>query len=322
MKEKSFLAGLIIIVLVGLVLIGCDKSPVESDTDGNSINSAALNAIITSESETLEQVGYDDGGEQLYFYDTEGLNGSENVLNTIKFGRKGEFRPESVEFEYFGNPGEPDTMAIATITRKFIGKFVIAEKDTTNAPEDYRIYTKTMDHTLVRKAVFERRHFTGSPRLDWKLDQVSMGMGYSTPTTLIIHEVKILGPAGQEFTMTSPLDYWMAKDSELPVFSRLDTVKVFVKLSNSNNYPPAPGTTVLLHHGVNGRLVRARRPLNDEGVYPDAAAGDGIFSGSWVVQRKPGLYHTVIDAIDNGTIFNATAPYNSLGWDTPYRVKF
>jgi len=320
MKSRLFKSGVLLMFISIISFIGCEKSPVDNITQEPNANDEALSEIIASEGDVLDQTSLDDDGEQSIIYDTENATDGES-LNTVRFGRRGEFLLDSIEYEYFGEEGQPDTLAIATITRTFKGEFIIAEKDTTDAPEDYRIYKKDMENTLVRKTKLVRRMNTGNPRLDWKLDQVSMGIGYSDPTTINISEVKIVGPDGQEYIATSPLDYYMDKVG-LPTFSRRDTVKVYVSLSNTNNYEPAPGTTVLLHWGVGHRIKRARRPFNDEGIYPDEVAGDGVFSGYWVVQRRPGKYHAAIDAIDNGTIYDATAPYNAVGWGTPYRVKF
>ena len=319
MRLPRFLT-LMILLLSTLVLNSCEKNPAGLETPN--IDVVAIRDLIASDPEVFSQIGVDDDGAQNPTYELGNLTKSEEQINTVKFGRKGKFQLESVDVEFFGKPGEPDTLAIATITRSFNGNFMVVEKDTNPAtPESLIVYKKDMANTLVRKVKFHRVANTPDPPKNWRRYEVSMEVCSSVPTTISVSEVKIVPPNSDAIVVTSPLDYFMDRDEGIPTFSQGDTVKVFVTLSNSNHYPPPPGTTVLLHYRCNHRFERARRPFNDAGLYPDVVAGDGIYSGYWIVRRPKGVFHAVIDVIDNGTIFDDVAPYNSVSWGTPYKVE-
>jgi hypothetical protein len=283
---------------------------------------AAIRALITNDPDVFHELGVDDDGAQNPEYNSFGTPKITEQINTVRFGRRGRFRLEAIDVEFFGAPQEPDTLAIATITRSFDGKFIVIEKDTEDlTPEDFLIYEKEMENTICRKAVFERTANTDDPVHKWRLKEVSMGQGFSDPTTITLAEITIEAPGIEPITVASPLDHFMDRQNGIPTFAPGDTVKVYATLTNTNQYPPEPGTTLLLHFAVNRRMRRARRPFNDEGIYPDQIAGDGIFSGFWIAQHRSGIYHAVVDAIDNGTIYDDTAPYNSLSWGTLYKVE-
>ena len=298
----------------------CDKNP--ADPDEMLTDVSAIETLVANDPDIFHEMGIDDNGAQSPSYSGSSIPKATDEINTIRFGRRGYNHLISIDIDFFGPPEGPDTMAIATITRSFDGKFIAVEKDTNQStPEDFIIYEKDMVNGIVRKAKFRRINFTNNPLNNWKLVEVSMAEGQSDPTTISFDEVTIEAPNMEPIIITSPLDYFMNRREGIPTFSPGDTVKVYTTLNNINNYPPEPGTTLLLHFGVDRWMRRARRPFNDAGFYPDQIAGDGIFSGFWVAQHRPGIYHAVVDAIDNGTIYDDVAPYNSYGWGTVYKIE-
>jgi len=153
----------------------------------------------------------------------------------------------------------------------------------------------------------------------WHMFRISGSLAQSPETSLSFEWVKVTD-GEQEWTIEDPLEFILDVE-QIPVFGRMDTVKVYVKINNSAPYADKPGETVLLRYHNDRRMHRARRPFNDEGIYPDETAGDGIYSGMWVVRGHRGIFHAFVDAIDNGTIYDDQLPYNSLAWGFPYIVK-
>ena len=313
----------LLVVSMAIVLLNnCDKSPTTSEPENFGSDEAAIRTLIESDKETFHTNGLDDEGAQDAEYDLTNLSKTSDQINTVRFGRKGQFRFESITIDFSGPPNGPDTLAVATIIRSFDGNFHVVEKDTSEStPEEYKIYVKEMENAIVRKAKFRRVNNTDNPLQNWRLFEVSCSEGVSDPTTIQIETVSIEASNMEPITVTEPTEYFMNREEGVPVFAPGDTVKIFATLNNTNSYPPEPGTTMLLHFGVDHQMRRARKPFNDEGIYPDQVPGDGVFSGYWIANYRLGVYHAVFDAIDNGTIFDDTAPYNSTAWGIIYKVQ-
>ena len=321
---KLSLQKLLLLVFFGIAAIiavsSCDKNP--ASPDETATDDAAIRSLISNDPDIFHELGLDDDGAQTPEYSATGTPKAADQIATLRYGRRGSNRLEAIEIDFFGPPDGPDTMAIATIYRSFNGNFIVLAEDTDpSTPEDYKIYEKDMENSIVRKAKFRRIDFSNNPLNNWRLVEVSMSEGTSDPSTITFDEISIESPLMDPIVITSPLDHFLNRREEIPTFAPGDTVKVYATLHNTNNYPPEPGTTLLLHFGVDRWMRRARRPFNDEGIYPDRIAGDGVFSGYWVAQRRPGIYHAVVDAIDNGTIHDDVAPYDSYGWGTVYKVQ-
>jgi len=154
-----------------------------------------------------------------------------------------------------------------------------------------------------------------------------MGLGNSRPApTVEIHQIDISTSSGDFYSFTEPLRTIFSIPDDLPVVAQGEVVTVQVLVSNNSNNPvidPETGATetLLLHFGLN-RLHRARKQFEYMGVDPNT--GYNLFKGVWTV-HEPAFrpFHAVVDAIDNGTIYDEdelTYPYNSMTWGFPYRV--
>ena len=92
---------------------------------------------------------------------------------------------------------------------------------------------------------------------------------------------------------------------------------------NPVGFPGIPEQTELvrLHHARN--RFRKLHKINMLQYVGKDDNGDNVYEGNWIVGEWRGVYHAVIDVIDNGTIFDDdinTYPYNSTTWSTPYKI--
>ncbi|MBC7187184.1 MAG: hypothetical protein H5U38_09140 [Calditrichaeota bacterium] len=317
MKRIVTFGFALLVVTLGALMLSCSKNP--AGLADRSEDEAAIRAIVLADVDVFHEMGLDDGGAQPPEYEAGGLGKSSDYIEPVRYGRRGKFTLESVDIQFFGVPGEPDTLAVATITKTFTGTFVVVAKDTdSTTPEAFKVYEKPVRSTVIRKAKLQRVGYSENARRNWRIVEVSMSEGISEQATVSIPSMTIAAPRQEPIVVSDPLDFWLKRRDGLPCFAPGDTIKLYVAVTNSNHYPPAPGTTVLVHFGVDRWLQRARRPLNDEGIYPDLVAGDGVFSGCWVAKHEQGLRHMVIDAIDHGTIYDDVAPYNSVCWGLVY----
>lgn len=306
---------LLLPMAVLLAATGCSKNPQAPDQLGSSADRAAIQQTIQGD-DLFNSQGFDDEGAQAPTYDN-GMPKTAEAIEPIKYGRRGMLRLETVDIEF-----TTDTTAIATVVHSLNGRFFILAENNTDPNAVGTLYSKEMENTILRKAKLVKVRNTGNERHDWRVTEVSGCVASSPGTTISISEMTLKYPDGSTLTVTDPLSYFMSRETGLPEFDPGDSAKVFVKLSNTNEFPPLPGETVLLRHAMDHRFHRARKPFNDEGIYPDEVAGDGIYSGAYRIGPRRGLHHGGIDTIDNGTIYDNVAPYNTLVWSLPYLVRF
>ncbi len=309
--------GMAALLMAAAFMVSCDKNPTEAVD--RSAEEAAIRTMVLGDVEVFHELGFVDGGAQPPEYEAGGMGKAGDYIEPVRYGRRGRYTLESVDIHFEGAPGELDTLAIATVTKTFAGTFVVVARDTSStSPEAFKLYEKPFETTVVRKAKLRRVARSDNPLRNWRIVQVTMSEAQSRSTTIDLQSLTIQAPGQDPLVITEPLEYWLARYTGLPMFSPSDSVMVYVVVNNRNSYPPSPGTTVLMHCGVDRGMQKARRLLNDEGLYPDEVAGDGVFSGCWVVRHGQGLLHLVIDAIDHGTIYDDAAPYNSVQWGMLY----
>jgi hypothetical protein len=296
---------------------GCDKSPNAPTNELPAQDQAAIRQVIETD-EIFSNRGIDDEGDQNVEYSTDGGFGKvATPIDTKRWGRRGYLKFEKVDIE-----STSDTTATATVYLSFNGYFVIVARDTSKPHQVGAIYKKDMQNTLVHKVKLLKVRNTGIDRFDWRIVQVSGGVMSSPNPTITISNFTIEFPDGSKLSIDDPLAHFWNRHEGLPTVAPRDTVKLYVTLTNTNTYPPEPGETVLLRHGMNHQSHRSRRLFHDDGQYPDAVAGDGIYSGYWIGGKRSGLHHGAVDVIDNGTIYDDSAPYDAVLWSLPYKVKF
>jgi hypothetical protein len=312
------LMPLFISLMAMWVSTGCDKSPSpnEATNELSAKDQAAIRQVIEAD-EIFNNQGIDDEGAQDVEYSFDGLGKVAAQIDTKRWGRLGRLKLEKVEIE-----STSDTTATATVYSSFNGQFIVLAKDPSNPNQIGALYRKDMQNDLIRKANLLKVRDTSNDRKDWRIVQVSGGVMSSPNSTISISNFTIEFPDGSKLSIDNPLAYFWNRHEGLPSLAPRDTVKLYVSLTNSNNFPPEPGETVMLRYSMNHLLHRSRKLFNDAGQYPDVVAGDGIYSGYWIVGRRAGLHHGAVDVIDNGTLFDDSAAYDALMWSLPYKVRF
>jgi hypothetical protein len=303
------------IAAVGMlvVLAGCESDDSGGVSGTYGTDQDAIFSLIEEDQDMFGLSLMDDEAD----YGVGGGSGPQimEAIDPVAFWRRGVRTLQSIDVEVFGDS------AVATVTHTFDGQFMIAVEDTSNPLIDYLVYGKDMYNTITRKVFFARIGLESRYR-NWRMTHVTMAEIVSrdpNPNTVVISHlqvVKVDGLSGEETTVLDtqdPLETLISRDS-LVTFARGDSAKIFVTLSSPDS---AVG---LLHYRLRRLWQHRRRPLNDNGIYPDEVAGDGIYSGVWDIGLLPGVYHSCVDMIDHYTVFDDTAPYDATVWGIPYRV--
>jgi hypothetical protein len=253
--------------------------------------------------------GLDDGGAQDTTYDSNSGKVAVFGRGHYRFGRRIDSVKVDPVVEFIGE----DT-AIVTLNRELFGMFIIVTLDSNNVPVDTT--EKDMHIYSVQKIRVVKREYKVKTGRRWRIDMVSMFRAWSENSDVDIQWLEVKKPNGQTVHYDNPDSIMIGRFENMMTFRWNQIVGGFVYIDN----PDTSGTRVMLHYGARGRFKKARRPFNDRGIFPDAVEGDGIFSGAWTIHRGRGIFHAFVDVLDNETIVNPDAPYNSVVWGFPYRV--
>lgn len=310
MKRNGF-AKLMVAASIGL-LSACSQDPASINLDSDE---EAIQYLVEENEDYFTLAGIDDDGAQPMEYDSDEFGKTSATIDPLRFGRKGRFQLESITVDR-----RDDGTALATIVRSYDGKFYVLASDSTDSIAAGKLYTKDMENDIVHRAIFKKVDDSRDRRRNWRLRRVSGSQATSPGTTLSFEYVTVKTSNGREWTMTDPLEFITDLDS-IPHLNHRDSVTVSVKINNLSSYTDRHGETVMLRYKNDRGLHRARKGLHDDGIFPDRIANDGIYSGYWIVGQRPGIYHALVDAIDNGTIYDDRMPYNSTVWGFPYIVR-
>ena len=315
------LFGLIIVsVVLSIILSACEKNtstPVVED-DESVVTQLAQN----DEEDYLLDEGIDDVSEDNMFDGYHSFGKISSPIDTVfRFGRIVHQRPHRVVTDV--RRISPDSIVVF-VAREFGGRFIVIEKADDSTFVRHR---KPLRHVVRRRAIYVKRSPSDTGQRPWKLASVSLGQGNSVPNaTIQINEISVSSSGGASVVFTDPLQTLLEIPDDVLTFVPGEEVTVQVKLSNSTVNPVDPlgngsTETVLLHYGVN-RHHHARKRFEYAGS--DPLTGDQVYQGTWTIGQEPfRVYHAVVDAIDNGTIYDddgTTYPYNSVTWSAPYRV--
>jgi hypothetical protein len=93
-----------------------------------------------------------------------------------------------------------------------------------------------------------------------------------------------------------------------------DKVRVEVAARKSD------GSPVFVYAYLVGTTDRARVLLVDDGTAGDATAGDGLYTGTFLVPSASGLHHFAVDVLDPAS-FSAGGQYRSVGLGTSVKIQ-
>jgi hypothetical protein len=317
---KRLFSLIFITILTVILALSCEKNTSVAGEDDESVVTEMAQA---EDEDYLFDEGINDVSDENMYNGYSSFGSITSPIDTVfRLGRKMLERPRRVvtDIRRIG----PDSIKVF-VGREFVGRFIIIEKEDDST---FVRHVKPLRHVVRRCAIYVKRNPNDQNiRRRWKLASVSLGKGNSLPTgTIQINEVSVSSSGGVSVVYTDPLHTLLEVPDDILFFAPGEEVTVQVKLTNSTPNPVDPlgngaTETVLLHYGTN-RHHHARKQF--EYVGADPVSGEQVYEGTWTIRQEPfRVYHAVVDAIDNGTIYddsNSTYPYNSATWSAPYRV--
>jgi hypothetical protein len=281
--------------LSALMLTGCGESMTAADgTASVSTDQDAIGLLISEDQDSfgtqVEMSTEDIASQRALDVGRTGLDGQ--PLDSFYFRRI--IRSQDVSRDiHIEHPAEGPAIAEVTVTRDLHGIFRLFYKD----PDQFLPATldKRLEATAQRNAVFMKRGGDHRHR-GWRLVEVSGIEVASNPTTKMIRSVEIRS-ASVQMTITDPLQ--LMPVSELPTFAPNEEVTLTVTTDDASDF-------VFLH--THGR----KREFE--------ALGEGVFRGTWVTGDGRARGRVAIDVIDEATLLDDDAPYDSVIWGLIYRI--
>ncbi len=304
----SLLARIGVGISLALLLFGCEEDyHHHDDYEAQITDEQALEELFLDDAELEEPDVWQDGSAGMSASDLRGLD---DPLEPIAWWRIGHRSHTQVSVDF-----QDDDHATLTRIRSFDGSFRLLTELT---DESMETIDKPMYNDLVRKARAVRIDDSPYPRRNWRIVSVTSEVLSSVEpnpgTVQILSMTAVRANGSVVVDMNDPLHEYFNREN-LPRVRAGEEVTVFVEVAGNI---PAPIGMLRPHVYRGGRLPRF--PLRDDGVGPDQVAGDGVYSGSYLVGHRYGVHHVGLDFIDDQTIYDDEAPYDASGWSIPYAV--
>jgi hypothetical protein len=238
----------------------------------------------------------------------------------LRFGRHITDRERTFTFDV------QDDTAYAEMHRSMSGNFYVIAFDSNHTMVDS--FVKAFSEEIERRVRFVRTD--SSSNRPWRIEGITIGFGGAG------NKVRITGLSFYTLSGTDALYNYTADNAsevfiprnDLPVFNPGDTLRIELTVENDDPVFDMgnidSGERVAMHYG-RGRGERARRRLNDAGVFGDVAADDNVFTKLWRAHtirpnHQARVFNMHYDLIDNATLFISDGGYNTAVWSLPYRI--
>jgi hypothetical protein len=326
MRRALILTG--VLVVLGALLTGCGRSPVNAPTPNANLGTAAAQARVASVMAGAPQV-IEDGqfaSSEIAALD-QGQTGALAVIRPLRFWRTITHVDRSFDFAF----SDPDSMgnfrrAVVTVTKVLTGSFSIA---TGVAPADSLpadsvvILRKPLEDHWVRKLLFIRiphparrdsmggdgRRIGGSAVTDsdtshddedWRLVGTSGVQVTSKDAQTRITSLRVQA-TGLDTTLTDPLGLFRLR--RVLRFDPGTALTLTVTTLRNDDL------VVLLLHGHRMRFTNN---------------GDGTYTRLLQLPSEEDvdeLRHIGVNAFSHGTLFDDQLPYDSQAWILPFMVR-
>lgn len=296
-----------------LLIAGCadDNADEPNQTDEEYFQAvgtgqdAATKDLFTTDAESM-----DDTDELKELIPT--LNkGALSPITPIRFGRRIESVTRSLTRPVTRSG---DTIVIANVVTTFTGRFVIQALSGPDTVVIQKPYTETLERNLR----FERVARTRYPRLNWRLDAVSVVNGGTSGAAATITTVEVDSP-NKTFTVTDPDTYFLQLDKWwirlLPV---LNNVPVTVRVTVQS---PKTDAEIVTLHTLPGTFGLHHAPFTLASETQIGSTYTRVYEKSWTISGSIRKYaHIMVSATTRESLYDdALTNFSSATWGVPYK---
>jgi hypothetical protein len=284
--------------LLAMSLAGCgadSASTLGTDTAQRAAtDEEAIGMMIAEDTDSFGFGSEFDDSEQTGLVELGGRSGRQGApIDSFYFIRLARVTSSATDIQIEHPAGEP-AVATVTVSRDLEGIFRLYYDDPTSVYLP-GILDKPLAAKSTRRARFVQRDGLSRHR-NWRLVGISGVEVESVPVSKLIQSVEIMS-SSVNMVITDPLE--LVPMRELMHFRAGEPVTVRVTTGDENDY-------VFLHTPFRKREFQ---PL-----------GGGVYEGTWTTSSNAGRYRAAVDVIDEATLFEDEAAYDSVIWGFQYLV--
>ncbi|HJM12259.1 MAG TPA: hypothetical protein QF484_03640 [Candidatus Marinimicrobia bacterium] len=315
---------LFILTAVSMVWISCTDSQNQKEDDISQLmrlmeNDVVLNLDLLDTEGAMDEEysdGLDDDGGMKTMADTLWPNSDYR----LRMGRHITDRERTFSFDV------QDDTAYAEMHRSISGNFYVVAFDSNHTMVDS--FVKAFSEEFERRVRFVRTD--SSSHRPWRIEGITLGTG-GAETKVRITDLSFYTADGSDalfnYTADNVSEVFIPRDN-LPTFNPGDTLRIELTVENDDPVfdlgDMDSGEKVHMHYG-RGRGERARRRLNDAGVFGDAVVENNVFTKFWRAHiigpnHVARVFNMHYDLIDNATLFISDGGYNTAVWLLPYKI--
>jgi hypothetical protein len=213
-----------------------------------------------------------------------------------------------------------DTVSIARADITFSGNYVIV--GTVNGVLD--TITKPFTASLHRLFRFVRVANTNHPRMNWRLDAVSILEGGTSNAQISITQVQVVPPSGDTIVATVPDNFFMQLTRgwmrhPLPQWGVNTTVTVIATVHSTD----PDSDLVAMHYSPTGfGLHRSPMTLVSSTANPNGGT-DRVYSTTLTIPGNGRKFsHVLVSATTSASLYSTdTTQFSSVVWGVPYKTS-
>lgn len=311
-STKSLLM-LLFFFSIGLILTGC-KDKVTDPVSGS--DSEAVQSLIQEDSSDIAfEKNYNEDDAMSFSFGKV-----ETAVYPVKVGRRITSVTRNVATTF-----NADT-ALAVVTYTFTGKLVIrASRTAATWGDTTKIDTtilKDFSATHLRKLIFVKIGNNPDKKKNWKLVAHSLPAGGTASSNVFIQKMT-LTTTTDTLVITNPTDYYLSRwipglRKNVPVFGRGQIVNV--KMEVYSAYSDTDFVTITWGGDFTGRF-RAKKKFDLVSSTPSGSGYNKVYQQTFRANVLAGFYHTILDVMPKGVVFDDRQAVETKAWGVPYIVK-
>lgn len=173
--------------------------------------------------------------------------------------------------------------------------------------------TKPISDICCRRVILEKTGGDADPHGGWELTHITpaqFSLNSEVVQEVFVQAMRVYSGDQLLWECESPDEFYSVADG-LPVLEPGSLVRVEAQVLHTNPVYTPP--FFLYVHGPCPVLPRHR--MNDEGLWGDRVAGDGVFSYEWYVEASSDHWFVAVDIIDADTMADQDEDdYDSGAW--------
>ncbi len=343
MKKKNMLFKMSIVAIMIVAIVGCKDPGISDPYSGSNANHSGF-MQLAAQSATINSFQPNYNEQQAM-----ALSGAMSKdLYPVKVGQHMTLTDQNLTLV------KDSTTATGTLVQKWNGTLVIKgslEKPTIGVVTHVdTTVEKPFSTTITRIIKYERIANTGNDTTDWKIVAVSLPVGGTDGTDIMINKVTLTAQDGTTLDISDPNSYFFNVGSDkygnddddyqkfnngmsmrfgagfgtfgwrglLTWYRQNQPVKISVEVLSTSSDPDFITMTYGADH--DGQF-RTKQKFDMVSSTLDGSYFRKVYEINWHTHSHPGRRHLVINAMPRNVVYDTDTSVQEKSWGIPYRVQ-